>query len=84
MKQYNINFVNKNMIEVYVKKPFYQDITSFRHEIDDYIRKNIPAREGYVASRSNAFGKYVIVTFVLRNFEEDIKPFIKNGGIKCV
>lgn len=60
---------------LYAKKPLFISYHNFANELSRYFRDS----DNLLEIRPDETGKYVIITFVLRN-KEDILPYIKKGS----
>lgn len=64
--------VNNGKIILHIKKPLFKKIQEMLSYFDYKFNDN---NESYLRSGLDIYGN-IILTFVLRNFERDIKPYI--------
>lgn len=65
--------VNDGKIILHIKKPLFKTIKEMLRYFDYKFNDN---NESYLSSGLDIYGN-IILTFILRNFERDIKPYIK-------
>ena len=79
MKQ--IPIIKNGILEVYIKKPFFQNMNSFAKQIDFNIKKQFSfledRNEKYLGYYLAANCKGIWLCFVLRDFKRDTKPYLK-------
>ncbi len=81
MKKTKLPIVKNGTLEVYIKKPFFQDINIFAHQVDFEIKKQFSfledRNEKYLDYYLDVDGKGIWLCFVLRDFKRDTKPYLK-------
>ncbi len=81
MKQIILPIIKDGILKFYIKKPCLQNIKSFAKQIDFNVKSQFSflddMNEKYLGYYLDSNCKGIWLCFVLRDFNRDIKPYLK-------
>lgn len=81
MKKTILPIIKDNILKIYIRKPFFQNINNFAKQIDFEIKCQFSflenMHEKYLGYFVDTNSKGIWLEFILRDFERDTKPYLR-------